>query len=119
MPTEKPRITITIPDEELQKIEEFRFGKKIRNQTQAILTLIRLGMEEIQKEEDKKSAPISDRTDIEAPSLNDVISGLTDILSKAGVIGSDGNISDSDFEFLAAMFLAMDAHFNGGKIGRK
>lgn len=119
MPTEKPRITITMTEEELRKIEDFRFGKKMKNQTQAILSLIRLGMDEIQKEEDKKSAPISDDPDIDAPSLKDVVESLTDVLAKAGVVDLSGDISDSDFNFLAAMFLAMDAHFNGGKIGRE
>lgn len=117
MPTDKPRVTITISDEDLQRIEDYRYGKKMKNQTQAIISLIRRGMDEIQKTEDEKSAPISN--DIEAPSLKDIVNSLTEVLAKAGIVGLDGDISDSDFDFLSAMFLAMDAHFNGGKDGRK
>ena len=47
MPTEKPRVTITMSQEELKKIEDFRFNHKMKNQTQAILALVRAGFEEL------------------------------------------------------------------------
>lgn len=47
MPTEKPRVTITISQEELQQIDDFRFNHKMKNQTQAILALVRAGFEEL------------------------------------------------------------------------
>lgn len=59
MPTEKPRITITMSSEQLARIEDYRFGNKIRNQTQAILSLIELGLSDL------------DGTKITAPSLSD------------------------------------------------
>lgn len=45
MPTIKPRVTITMTEEQLQKIEDLRFKKRFKNQTQAILALIDAGFE--------------------------------------------------------------------------
>lgn len=44
MPTEKPRVTFTVSPETLNKIEEYRFSNKSKNQTQAILSLIEKGL---------------------------------------------------------------------------
>lgn len=44
MPTEKPRVTFTVSPETLEKIEEYRFSNKSKNQTQAILSLIEKGL---------------------------------------------------------------------------
>jgi len=43
MPTIKPRVTITMTEEQLNRIEDFRFNKRMKNQTQAILALIEAG----------------------------------------------------------------------------
>jgi hypothetical protein len=48
MPTEKPRVTITMTEEALNRINEFRFKFKYKNQTQAILSLIEKGFEAYQ-----------------------------------------------------------------------
>ena len=45
MPTAKPRVTITMTEEQLQKIENLRFKKRFKSQTQAILALIDAGFE--------------------------------------------------------------------------
>lgn len=45
MPTEKPRITITVTPQQFSRIEDYRFGRKMKNQTQAILSLIEKGLE--------------------------------------------------------------------------
>ena len=54
MPTEKPRYTITLDEEMLQKIDDFRFENRFANRTQATLALIRIGMETLEKQ--KKQA---------------------------------------------------------------
>lgn len=50
MPTEKPRITITVTDEERAQIEEYWHNHKLKNQTQAILSLVKLGLDEVNRE---------------------------------------------------------------------
>ena len=44
MPTEKPRITIAIGPKTLEAVNDFRFDRKFKNQTQAILALIERGL---------------------------------------------------------------------------
>lgn len=56
MPTEKPRVTITMSNEQLKKIEAFRYDNKIKNQTQAILSLIENGFEALSLCNNKKTA---------------------------------------------------------------
>ena len=46
MPTNKPRVTITMSEEELGVIEDYQHFNNKKNQTQAILDLIRKGLDE-------------------------------------------------------------------------
>lgn len=43
MPTKKPRVTITMSEEQLKKIENYQISNNYKNQTQAILSLIDAG----------------------------------------------------------------------------
>ena len=55
MPTEKPRYTITLDEEMLKKIDDFRFENRFPNRTQATLELIRIGLEAIEKQHDEQN----------------------------------------------------------------
>lgn len=44
MPTDKPRFTITVDDELFNQITEYRFSNRMKNQTQAVLSLIEKGL---------------------------------------------------------------------------
>lgn len=55
MPTEKPRVTFTISREKLSELEAYQHENKIKNQTQAILSLIDKGISEYLS--DIKNAP--------------------------------------------------------------
>ena len=46
MPTNKPRVTITMTEQELGAIEDYQYSNNKKNQTQAILDLIRKGLDE-------------------------------------------------------------------------
>lgn len=50
MPTDKPRFTITVDPELMQQIEDFRYSHRIKNQTQAVISLMELGLKEIIKD---------------------------------------------------------------------
>lgn len=61
MPTEKPRVTITMTDDQLKEIEAYRYGRKMKNQTQAILSLIERGFDALAADNTssrKKTAPL-------------------------------------------------------------
>ncbi|WP_295471203.1 hypothetical protein [uncultured Subdoligranulum sp.] len=64
MPTEKPRYTITLDEEMLKKIDDFRFENRFPNRTQATLELIRIGIEALEKQqEEQKNKPSSEETE--------------------------------------------------------
>lgn len=44
MPTDKPRFTITVDDDLYNQITEYRFSNRMKNQTQAVLSLIDKGL---------------------------------------------------------------------------
>jgi len=49
MPTIKPRYTITLDEETLRRIDDYRFENRFANRTQATLELIRIGMDSLEK----------------------------------------------------------------------
>lgn len=57
MPTDKPRVTFTISEDKLAELEEYRYSNKIKNQTQAILSLIDKGLSALELERDDKKSP--------------------------------------------------------------
>lgn len=119
MPTEKPRITITMSEEQLAQIEDYKFGNKMKNQTQAILSLIEKGMDKLAAQEEESLKRASE-TELPASEANENphIQMFANVLSKAGLIDENGDLSDDDLEFLQAMLLALKAHFKQRKKGR-
>lgn len=61
MPTEKPRYTITLDEEMLKAIDDFRFERRYPNRTQATLELIRLGMEALKREREEAESKGKDK----------------------------------------------------------
>lgn len=51
MPTEKPRYTVIVDDELLKRIDDFRFENRYPSRSAATLDLIRLGLEELKRQE--------------------------------------------------------------------
>ena len=54
MPTEKPRFTVIVDEELLKRIDDFRFKNRYTSRSAATLELIRLGLEQLEKEENQK-----------------------------------------------------------------
>lgn len=50
--TENPRYTITMEEELLKEIDDFRFENRFPNRTQATLELIRAGLEALKRNPD-------------------------------------------------------------------
>ena len=50
MPTNKPRYTIIVDDELLEKIDDFRFENRYPSRSAATLELIRRGMEALTRQ---------------------------------------------------------------------
>lgn len=63
MPTEKPRVTITMSNDQFKSIDNYRYAHKMKNQTQAILSLIENGLSKLEQDapaHNKKAPSISD-----------------------------------------------------------
>lgn len=65
MPTEKPRYTIIVDDEMMQRIDDFRFENRYPSRSAATVELIRIGLDSF-----IKNAPVSS-SDAEAFICND------------------------------------------------
>jgi len=62
MPTEKPRFTITVTDEMLKEIDDFRYESRYPTRTKAVNELFRIGIETLKKQT-KAEADKTDDTD--------------------------------------------------------
>jgi hypothetical protein len=61
MPTTNPRITFTVSEETMKAIEDYKFSHRMKNQTQAILSLIDIGFKVLaDKEPIEPSEKLSD-----------------------------------------------------------
>lgn len=60
MPTEKPRYCITVDEDMLKEIDNFRFNNRYNSRSQATLDLIRLGLQAL-KEQKSSSTNENDK----------------------------------------------------------
>ena len=60
MPTQKPRVTFTISQDKLSKIDSYRSNNQLKNQTQAVLSLIEKGLEDYSPKSKNKAPSYSD-----------------------------------------------------------
>lgn len=51
MPTDKPRYSLTVDEELLKEIDDYRFGNRIATRNQATLDLIRLGLKKLKEQQ--------------------------------------------------------------------
>ena len=51
MPTEKPKILLTIDKDLLEKVEDFRFGNRINTRSEALRRLIKEGLKKYEKKD--------------------------------------------------------------------
>ena len=53
MPAEKPRFTVIVDEELLKEIDDFRFENRYPSRSAATIDLIRRGIEQLQKDQEK------------------------------------------------------------------
>lgn len=119
MATEKPRFTITMDESLLTEVDNFKFEHRIKNQSKAIVELVRMGMNALASQDAEDAANIKKASEAELPapkaSEKTHIQMFADVLAKAGMLDDNRDLSDSDLEFLQAMLLALKAHFKERK----
>lgn len=65
MPTSKPRVTFALSEDQLERLEEYRSGQQIKNQSQAILSLIEMGLSDMEKRDNALTDTPEERKRIE------------------------------------------------------
>ena len=60
MPTQKPRYTVIVDEEMLKKIDDYRIENRFPSRSAATIELIKLGMEQLEKEQAAKQKEESD-----------------------------------------------------------
>ena len=112
MPTQKPRFSVAIDDDLLKSVDDYKFANRVKSQNQAINDLVRAGLKELHEKglSEIKRASESAETDTKTVREN-TINAFKDVLGRAGLLNENQDLSDSDLEFMKAMFLAMKAHF--------
>ena len=111
MPTDKPRVTFTISEEKLKELGSFQHENRIKNQTQAVLTLIEKGLSGYEVEA-KKSPSTAEA----APGENRIsLEDSNKLLVALGLIEEGQDLSDDDLAFLAHIVGLLDAWFSKRK----
>lgn len=54
MSTTKPRYTVSVTNEMFEEIEDFRFKNRFQTRSEATAELIRLGLEQLKKEQEEQ-----------------------------------------------------------------
>lgn len=57
MATKKPRYSITLDEETFKEVEDFRFERRYQTRNEATVELIRLGLEQLKKEQLNQNTP--------------------------------------------------------------
>lgn len=81
MPTDKPRYTVIVDEEMLKRIDDFRFENRYPSRSAATTELIRLGLEEIEKEKKAQEQKLH--------SITNKDSYLSGVYGKAAAFGGD------------------------------
>lgn len=50
MATKKPRFSITVPEELLKRIDDYRFNNRIASRAEAVIRLIEMGFDVLEQE---------------------------------------------------------------------
>ena len=53
-PTKKPIVSIAMPSDLLEKIEDFRYGRRIPSRSQAIIFLLKWALEHPPRKDDRR-----------------------------------------------------------------
>lgn len=99
MPTDKPRVTFALEQDMLDAIDDYKFKNRIKNQSQAIISLIERGFSSLHDDSPKtEKSPASE--DAEDFISMEESNRLFDSLVEAGLIQDTVDFSPNDRAFL-------------------
>ena len=77
MPTKNPRFTISMDDDLYKRIEDYRYTHRMKSQTQAVIALMRSGLESLEEEIKSSSGPAEPEEE-EVKVFTSMVSQLSD-----------------------------------------
>lgn len=112
MPTEKPRITFMISEERLAELETYRFDNKIKNQSQAIISLIEKGLSSLEAEKAAKTKNPPGAAEAEpGDDVQKMLEVLDGLLVKMGYIAAGDDLTEQQQEVLVGICGILRATF--------
>ena len=119
MPTDKPRFSITLDEELSARLDEYKFSHRIKNQTQAVVSLIEKGLESLRLEEEEARKGAAPKIEI-TPAPEDAEASIsleesTALLVELGYIQPGQQLTDQDLAILTLVSYVMDNWFGREK----
>ena len=75
MATDKPRFSVTFTDESFQKIQEYKDENNLSTQSKAVAQLVEIAINELEKSDDMKTAPLYSSEAMEVAKTFDQLDG--------------------------------------------
>ena len=75
MATDKPRFSVTFTDESFQKIQEYKDENNLSTQSKAVAQLVEIAINELEKSDDMKIAPLYSSEAMEVAKTFDQLDG--------------------------------------------
>lgn len=109
MPTDKPRFSITLEEELVERINNYKFSHRMKNQTQAVVSLIEKGFESLHADHHKiEKSPAPEGAEDSEISLDE----MRVLLRRLGLIGEGDDITEKDAAFVSGVFDLLEAWFS-------
>ena len=106
MPTDKPRFTITLEQDLVTKIDNYKYSHRMKNQNQAVISLIEKGFDSLAADRETKNSPAPEGAE-ERISMEQS-DRLFDALVQAGIIPDSISFTEDDRAFLQHIIGLLD-----------
>lgn len=110
MPTEKPRITFALDEDVLERLNDYKFQHRYKNQSQAIIALIETGLKKINAPTEQLMEDSSDQVAATPTKLKESIAALSERLSAAAAPVSVLDDDSARVLSFASKFHSLDEH---------
>lgn len=110
MATDKPRLSISMDEKTYEKVLAYKEGKGIATQSKAIIEIMGMGLDKIEREIAQKKSPSAAEA---APGedVRNIFDKLNDLLVSEGFIKEDEDLTDRQADVILAICRIINATF--------
>ena len=109
MPTEKPRITFALDEDVLERLNEYKFQNRFKNQSQAILSLMDIALKKVGTDDLEQYEDLSARAAASPAVLREKVDQLKERVSHPVSDSADATSPDPLFNLLCK-YEQLDEH---------